>query len=287
MRRVMITGAGMVGGALARAALNNGWEPLVLSKEQLDVTDHAAVFDLTLQVKPEVIMHTASLTRVNYCQDHPDEAGAVNVEGTRNVLEAAQRVSAQLIYFSTDYVFAGDTRQVLFESDHAKPVNVYGSTKLAGENLVRGYAKGHVIRTSGVFGKRGDGREERNFFRAVFAQYTRSARDIQVVADQFTAVTYAPHLAQMTFALLASKLPPVVHLCSQGRESWFGWAKTAAECMGWDSGRFSPYSMSELGDQIPRPPYTVLSSQYKEARALMSLAPARVAIKEYMATLGA
>jgi dTDP-4-dehydrorhamnose reductase len=281
----MITGAGMVGGALARASLNNGWEPLLLAREQLDVTDHAAVFDMVLQVKPEVIMHTASLTRVNYCQDHPEEAGAVNVEGTRNTLQAAERVGAQFIYFSTDYVFNGDTRQVLFESDTPKPINVYGATKLAGEALVRRYPKGHVIRTSGVFGKRGDGRDERNFFRAVHTQFLRSSRDIQVVADQFTAVTYAPHLAQMVFALLASKLPPVVHLSSQGRDSWFGWAKYAAECMGWDAGRFSPYSMAELGDHIPRPAYTVLSSQYREARALISLAPARMAIKEYMSAL--
>jgi dTDP-4-dehydrorhamnose reductase len=285
MRRVMITGAGMVGGALARAALNNGWEPLLLSREQLDVTDHASVLDLTLQVKPEAILHTASLTRVNYCQDHPEEAAAVNVEGTRNIVDAAQRSNAQLAYFSTDYVFAGDGTAVLFESDLAKPVNVYGATKLAGENLVRAYPKGHIIRTSGVFGKRGDGREERNFFRAVHGQYTRSARDIQVVADQFTAVTYAPHLAQMVFALLANKLPPVVHLTSHGRESWFGWAKVAAECMGWDASRFSPYSMAELGDQIPRPAHTVLGSQYKEARALMTLAPAKMAIREYMASL--
>ena len=63
------------------------------------------------------------------------------------------------MYFSTDYVFAGDNTAVLFESDLAKPINVYGATKLAGEGLIRAYPKGHIIRTSGVFGKRGDGRE--------------------------------------------------------------------------------------------------------------------------------
>ena len=168
------------------------------------------------------------------------------------------------------------------ESDPPAPLNAYGESKLAGERIVSGYERGHIVRTSGIFGASDPAQPSRNFFGAIARKLGEGAEAVRVVDDQVTAVTYAPHLAEMLFTLLEAGLPALVHLTSHGSDSWFGWAQLAAELTGHDPARLTPVSGSEYDPHTPRPAHSVLGSEVAGVPALVAQYPADAGIAAYL-----
>jgi len=280
MPKALITGGGMVACALYARAAACGYEAELMSRPRLDVTDAAQVRTVVDQIRPVVVLHTAALTKVNYCQEHSDEAYAVNGEGTANVVAAARSHGATVVYFSTDYVFNGLNDRPWVESDTPAPLNVYGASKLAGEQHIAEYEHGYTIRTSGVFGLRTP-EPERNFFKAIAAQLRSGAENIEVVGDQFTAITYASHLAEMVFAVLAAPPARCLHLTSAGSDSWAGWARTAAGVLGSDPQRIHEIA-TPPEDATPRPRYSVLGTGIEQVNQLVVGHPARQGLADYL-----
>jgi len=285
MKKVLITGSGMLASALARAAPAYGYDPALAAHSQLDITDRSAVFTLIVSMRPDLVFHAAALTRVNYCEQHPEEALHVNKTGTANVVEATEQAMARLVYFSTDYIFDGAKESPWTEADQPHPINVYGQSKLAGETAVQAYYRSHIVRTSGIFGPRDDGHEERNFIRAITEKLLSTNEEIPVVSDQRTALTYGPHLANMVFSLLGEGLAAVTHLTSHGSDSWYGWACHVCQAAGQPLTRIRPVASASLEDATPRPAYSVLSSSAASARAIMMMHPVLPALNAYVAAL--
>lgn len=133
----------MLGTAVALEARRRGYEVVGLyhsvlptvpgvSAEKLDIRDAEQVERTLSRARPDVMIHAAAEVRVDWCEDHPDEAARTNVDGTRNLAEAMARLGVPFLYVSTDSVFRGD-RGHYSEEDEPGPVNVYAGTKLAGE----------------------------------------------------------------------------------------------------------------------------------------------------------
>lgn len=260
-----------------------GLDTYMLGRDQLDITDSRAVEDAVSRIKPHIVFHTAALTRVNLCEERPEEAWRVNVTGTANVCSAAAAAGSRLVYFSTDYVFDGRRSRPYLETDRPNPINEYGRSKLRGERCVEQMAGGHIVRTSGVFGPRLGG-FERNFFRAIYEQLSQSSDPLYVIDSQVTAVTYAPYLARMLSALLdAGRLPPLLHLTCSGSASWFSWAVHMARALGRDPRRI--VAVRRHADRTPRPAYSVLGSKDEMASQLMLEYPAAEGIKTYAGQL--
>jgi dTDP-4-dehydrorhamnose reductase len=285
MPDVLITGSGMIATALAAAGPRYGWSVELHPQAQTDITDGAAVRSAVLAAQPNLIFHTAALTRVNYCQEHPAEALLVNRTGTMNVVQAAQETGAQVIYFSTDYIFNGRVGRPWVETDAPGPLNVYGESKLAGEEIIRAYPQGYVVRTSGVFGNSNDPGGERNFFRAITTKLCQTDEEIPVVADQMTTVTYAPHLAEMLFTLLSRELAPIVHLTSDGNGTWYDWARLATRQLGIDEARIAPISAAERNEPARRPTLAVLGSEVAGVPELRATCPAIDGLATYLSSL--
>jgi dTDP-4-dehydrorhamnose reductase len=275
--RILITGHGMLGSALEAASLRRGHEVTVHSTPD-DVTDADAVRSWMVW-QPELVFHTAALTKVNYCEEHPHEAERVNGEGTRNVVEAAAEIGARLVYFSTDYVFPGGAAEPVVEGAAPKPLNAYGASKLSGEVHVAASELGHIVRISGVFGPRDNG-QERNFFRAIYEKLTAGTGPIEVVDDQFTAVSYAPHLAEMLFSLLP-ELPKETHLTSAGQNSWYGWARELVRAAGAAESRIVPVP-TDSGSPVVRPRYSVLGTRHLHVANIIRQYPAINGIAAYV-----
>jgi dTDP-4-dehydrorhamnose reductase len=287
MTDALITGSGMVATALLECAPDFGIAARRLARREADLTDPAAVERAIRAARPEVIIHTAAETRVDYCESHPEQALRINALGTVNVRNVAAEINAGLVYLSTDYVFDGDKSSPWLESDEPNPVNAYGISKLAGEWAVQAYERGRVVRTSGVFGSRGDGRLERNFFRAIAGRLAADASPVQVVDDLQTAISYAPHLARMLLQLIAGGLPQVVHLTSAGQDSWYGWARRAAVLLGYEPARIAAVSAEDISQRgrAPRPRYSVLGSDNAEVATLIDRYPAEAGLEEYCASI--
>jgi dTDP-4-dehydrorhamnose reductase len=241
---VLVTGAG---GQLGTALREVFPEADARARAELNVS--APELDYT----PELVLHAAAWTDVDGAEEHPEEAAAVNVGGTRKVAG----LGAPLVYYSTDYVFDGAKREPYVESDRPSPVSVYGRTKLEGEHEVR---EGWIVRSSWLFGWTG-----KNFVRTMLA--LGAERDeVAVVDDQVGCPTYVGHLAEATKELL-ERPHGVWHVAAGGECTWAGFARAIFEEAG-ISCRVRPISTDELGRPAPRPAYSVLRSERDDAPAL-------------------
>jgi dTDP-4-dehydrorhamnose reductase len=286
--RLLITGNGQLGSALAETASKLGWQAQAFGHDELDVCDSSQVEAVISRCAPALVIHTAALTQVALCERNAELATLVNANGTENVLAACEETATRLIFVSTDYVFDGTGTGPRVEDDTPAPLNIYGASKAVVEPLVLDYQRGHVLRTSGVFGPR-PGHGERNFFRAIFDRLAEG-EEVRVVHDQFTRVSFAPHLAEMLLELLGDPnrvaagicdLPRITHLASAGADNWFGWAKKLALELGFGASLIQPISSRDYGDPTPRPKNSVLASRYQHINHLCNRYPALKGIQLY------
>ncbi len=262
MPRWFVTGAG---GQLATA-----FEPLLggqvfLSRESdLDIRDAPAVRAAVHAFAPDVVLHCAAYTNVDGAEEDPLTAEAVNVRGTRNLVDAVRGTHTHLVYFGTDYVFDGTKGSPYVESDETNPLSVYGRTKLAGENEVLSWAHGIVVRTSWLFSETGT-----NFVKTILAAAKTKAAGgeaLTVVDDQVGSPTYAGHLAGAVVTALQSGVTPgIYHMAGSGFCSWLELALEVVQLAGLDVD-VRPITTAELGRPAPRPAFSALDTERPIAR---------------------
>jgi dTDP-4-dehydrorhamnose reductase len=197
----------------------------------------------------DLVLHAAAWTDVDGAEADEEAARAVNVSGTKRVVE----LGAPVLYYSTDYVFDGRKREPYVESDPPDPPSVYGRTKLDGEREIR---EGWIVRTSWLFGWTGH-----NFVRTML-ELGQARDEVRVVDDQRGCPTYVGHLAEATRSIV--DLPcGVYHVAANGDCTWADFAEAIFEDAGL-SCRVVRISTEELGRPAPRPANSVLRSE-KEA----------------------
>ncbi|MDQ3941070.1 MAG: dTDP-4-dehydrorhamnose reductase [Actinomycetota bacterium] len=190
----------------------------------LDVTDRSSVRRAVADV--DVVIHLAAMTDVDRCEDEPEAAMEVNAQGTDNVCAAAMATGARVVYLSTDYVFDGAKGSEYVEEDPPNPLNVYGRSKLAGEDVVKATDDYQIVRTSWVIGK------GRNFVRTIL-RIGREEGTVSVVDDQRGRPTFATDLAAGLAALVRSRFSGTVHLAGAGDScTWADLADAALQAAG-------------------------------------------------------
>lgn len=219
--KVLVTGAGgQLGRDLVIRLERCGHEVHGFGRAELDVTDMTQVTAVCQSVRPDAIVHSAAYTKVDAAESGPDEAFRINAFGTRNVAWGASVVGAKLVYVSTDYVFDGGATSPIDEFQPASPVNVYGRSKLAGEQFVRQLLARHfIVRTSWVFGPFGG-----NFVKTMLRLAGERDR-IAVVNDQIGCPTYTGDLADCIAAFIETNRYGTYHVSNAGACSWFEFAK--------------------------------------------------------------
>jgi len=244
-RRVVVTGAG---GQLGHALAEVFPEATTLSRAEWDVREA-----YPLAEPPSLVLHAAAWTDVDGAEGDPDGAYAVNVTGTRNVVE----LGAPVVYYSTDYVFDGSKREPYLESDPTAPLGEYGRTKLEGERQVR---DGWVVRSAWLFGATGH-----NFVRTML-RLGVERDEVAVVDDQRGSPTYVGHLAAATGELLA-RPGGVWHLAAEGDCTWADFAEAIFEEAGVVC-RVRRITTAEFPRPARRPAYSVLRSEREGAPRL-------------------
>jgi len=224
---------GQVGWELQRA-LAPVAEVIALDREDTaplcgDLTDENRVADTVRNVRPDAIINAAAHTAVDAAEGEPELARAINAAGPAALARAAAERGAWLVHYSTDYVFDGSGSAPWTEDDTPGPLNVYGKTKLEGEQLIRASGCPHLIlRTSWVYASRGH-----NFARAMLR--LASERDeLTVIDDQHGAPTGADLLADVSVhalraAMLRPELGGTYHVAASGETTWFGYARRVIE----------------------------------------------------------
>ena len=257
MPRWFITGAG---GQLASAFARILEDDVFLSHEEaLDIRDAEAVRTAVHGFAPDFVVHCAAYTDVDGAEAHEAVAEAVNVLGTRNLVQAVRGTHTALVYFSTDYVFDGAKGGPYVESDPTNPLNAYGRTKLAGEREVLGWVHGVVIRTSWLFSETGH-----NFVKTILAAARRldgTGEPLRVVDDQVGSPTYAGHLAAAVEEALDLGISPgLYHMSGSGYASWCELAREVVQLAGLEV-EVEPITTAEAGRPAPRPPFSALDTE--------------------------
>jgi dTDP-4-dehydrorhamnose reductase len=229
-RTILLTGVnGQVGFELARTLQGLG-RVVAVDRTGLDLADLDQVRRVVREVKPSLIVNPAAYTAVDKAETDVDTAMRINAEAPGVLAEEAKRLGAALVHYSTDYVFDGTKEGAYVEDDAVNPQNVYGKSKLAGEQAVAASGCDHLIfRTSWVYGTRG-----KNFLLTML-RLGAERDELSVVADQIGAPTWAVTIAALTANVLAQSVHAdagwwernsgVYHLTSSGATSWAGFAE--------------------------------------------------------------
>ena len=276
--RVLVVGArGMLGTDLMRRL--TGREPLGVDLPECDITDAGRCRSLVGEFRPGVILAAAALTDVDYCETHEEEAFLVNARGMENLASAAGDAGATLVYYSTDYVFDGAASAGYREEDRTNPINVYGRSKLHGEERVRELCPDHLIlRTSWLFGRHG-----RNFIRTI-VHAAREGRELRVVHDQRGSPTYTPDLAAQTLRLLDAGCRGTYHVTNSGSCTWFELAQHAVASAGVAGAVIAPVATGKFPRPAPRPACSILDNARLRREGIPALRPWQEAAREYVVT---
>lgn len=275
---ILVTGGkGQVGWEIARLLAQNGIAYYAPDHEELDITDAQAVRQV-IGTMPDLqaVIHTAAYTAVDRAETEPGKAFLVNAEGTRTVAKACAERNVPMVYLSTDFVFDG-TKRIPYEvADPPNPINVYGKSKLAGEQAVQEILpdKHYIVRTSWVFGPHG------NNFPKTILKAAAEGKPLRVVNDQVGSPTYAPDLAEAILTLLGFELTHlkgvqllhsekrnaplqsapygIYHVTNAGSCSWYEFAQAIIKLSEYNQ-PVEPILSSTLAQPAKRPSYSVLS----------------------------
>ena len=210
------------------------FEVIPLTHKDLDVTVPETLKVLK-ELKPDVIINTAAYVRVDDAELYPEKAFAVNAIGALNVARVAEEIGAVNVYISTDYVFDGTKGEPYTEEDVPNPINVYGTSKLAGEIFTRNYSTKHyIIRVASLYGKAGASGKGGNFVNWVIEK-ARRGEELRIVDDKFMSPTYTMDVAR-TLKKFLELMPEfgVYHMVNEGYCSWYEFTKAIFEILGWE-----------------------------------------------------
>jgi dTDP-4-dehydrorhamnose reductase len=271
--RILVTGAkGQLGQELQRVL--HAEEVIATDQPEYALTDSMLGEKIAAQ-RPDLVIHAAAYTDVDGCERNPDMAVQVNAIGTRYVAEGAAKAGAKLLYLSTDYVFDGRKTMPYTERDPVNPLNVYGRSKLAGEEeALKGCRRTLVLRTSWLYGVHG-----KNFMKTILSLAVTQP-EIRVVDDQRGSPTYARHLARVIAGLIRSDVTGVIHAGGEGECSRYEFAKAILQEAGLEC-RVVPISTAESGRLALRPPYSALSTALLHQHGL-SLPPWREGVRQFL-----
>jgi dTDP-4-dehydrorhamnose reductase len=256
MSKILVIGAGgQLGQCLKTVAERRGITEIVFPAEQdANILDEGGLNALLAATQPAFVINCAAYTAVDKAEDEPDLAKAINETGAAYLASACLINGATLVHVSTDFVFQGNEVKLLKEDDEAKPINVYGVTKLDGEKAVVAKLPAHfIIRTSWLYS------EYANNFVKTMLKLGTERDELNIIADQVGTPTYAIDLANAIFDVIASSSTAygIYHYSNEGVTSWFDFAKAIFD-ISEISVKVNPIPGSAYPTKATRPAFSVM-----------------------------
>ncbi len=289
MEKIIVTGCnGQLGRAINKELPKDKYELINTDVFQgdgiinLDITNVDAVVDLARKTKASAIINCAAYTAVDKQESDVDLSYRINAIGPRNLAIAASETGAKLVHVSTDYVFEGNGTRPYTEFDKTGPVSVYGKTKLAGEEMVKQFAKDFfIIRTAWLYG---DGK---NFVKTMLG-LSEKYDEVSVVKDQLGTPTSTKELAKAIHYLLGTENYGVFHGTCEGDTNWADFTEEIFRIAG-KSTRVNHVTTKEYTEKnpqaAPRPAYSILENYMFKLTSDFMFADWHYAIEEYLKEL--
>jgi dTDP-4-dehydrorhamnose reductase len=274
--------SGQLGVELVRELRERGYEVTGWERAAVDITDGQKVERVLANLDPQVVFNAAAYNQVDVAEKEPQAAYVANALGVRNLALACRQTDAQLVHFSTDYVFDGTSNRPYVEDDPTHPLGAYAVSKLAGELYAQAYLdRLLIVRTCGVFGPAGLKTNRGNFVELML-RLASGGQPIRVVEDHIASPTYAPLLAARTIDLAEKNLRGVFHIGGGLPISWFNFSKLIFETAGLKPS-LQPTNEREYRTAARRPKYSALSNEKMERAGLTPMPPLAVCLGTYLA----
>jgi len=284
---------GMLGRDLL-AKLSSDHDVVGMDKDEIDITCEDDCRKAIAQVGPQIVVNAAAFTNVDSCEKQKEECFAVNAEAVKNICVACHGKNIKIIHFSTDYVFDGKNTHPYTEEDQPNPINVYGESKLAGEQYLQALSGDYLlIRTSWLYGVNG-----KNFVRTILekaeakhfiqdkAARVKATPDepsyLSVVDDQIGSPTYTKDLVAAVDLLISQNQNGIFHVTNRGHCSWYEFAVRILKEAGMDDVEVRPIKTSQLPRPAMRPAYSVLSMQKFITLTGKTPQPWQLALQDYL-----
>lgn len=279
--KVLVTGYnGQLGFDVIRELNSRSVECRGVDRDDFDITNRDETVGYICDYKPDTVVHCAAYTAVDRAEDDEENCRRVNVDGTKNIAIACEKIGAKMLYVSTDYVYGGAGDAPFEPSDMTDPKNVYGRTKLDGEKAVMKHLKKYfIVRTSWVFGINGS-----NFVKTML-RLGGERDELNVVCDQVGSPTYTLDLARLICDLIATERYGIYHGTN---ENYCSWAEFASEIMklGGKNTRINPVRSEEYPVKAERPHNSRLSKKCLDDAGIKRLPTWQNALNRFIKELG-
>jgi dTDP-4-dehydrorhamnose reductase len=243
----------------------------VVGTPEVDFMRPETIREAVRKAEPAVIVNAAAYTAVDRAESEPELAMAINGTAPGVLAEEAKRLGSLLVHYSTDYVYDGTKQGAYVETDAANPLNVYGRTKLAGDEAIASVGCEHLtFRTTWVYGARG------NNFLLTILRLSKEQEELRIVDDQTGTPTSSESIAQATADVLARVIAPaggglegrsgVYNMTCAGATTWFGFAKTLLEKSAGNLCEGRPMLIPIPTSEFPRPAVRPANSRLSGAR---------------------
>ena len=257
--RVLITGSGGMLGSAIHPYFQQHFDVRATDKivkapwlEQLDVRDEVKLRRVFDDFQPDLVLHLAAETDLEFCEANPEIAAEVNAYATSRVAELAEKRGCTLVYISTAGVFDGHKETFYTEEDIPRPIMVYGQTKLDGENYVRSICRKHyVVRAGWMVG--GGFHTDHKFVFRIIEQLTEGRKVIHAVDDRLGTPTYTEDFARTLFALLGHEAYGTYHMVCAGSGSRYDVAREVVRICGLTDVEVKPVDSEFFREQFPAP----------------------------------
>ena len=254
--KILVTGAtGSLGQELCPMLEREGWLFWATNSKIFDITNTKMVNEIINKVSLDFIIHLAGYTNIDLAETHKEEAFKVNHIGTKNLAKIAKKLDVPILYVSTDNVFDGKKDSPYKTSDHVNPLNVYGLSKLKGEEeILKTCKKYYIIRTGWLYGK-----GSKNYVDTMLT-FSMLRREISVVDDQIGCPTWTKDLCEQIINIMKENKPyGTYHLCSSGQAGWADFTKKIFEIKKRDVS-VNAIVESDFPRPAKRPHYCVLNN---------------------------
>ena len=280
--KILITGASGLIGSHAAQRLGREHEVVALKHADLDITDRQSVSRCVSDAKPVLIINGAVI-QVDESEQNPAKAHAVNVEGPRNLAEAASKMGAEFIHFSTQYAFDGESigRAPYTVKDEPQPINVYGKTKVTSEQaVIDACPRSYIVRTSWVYGSGKDS------FLCTAHKDLRAGKRVRAIVDIWSSTTYVEDLIERILQILQRRRYDIYHVVNEGVCSYHEFALEAGRLVGLSRERVESLievlKEAEMKRVAARPRYTPMRCLVSEELGLAPMRDWRSALAAYV-----
>ena len=275
--KILVTGAnGQLGYDVVKELQKQNIECYGASRQDFDIVDFEATEKFITNYMPDAVIHCAAYTAVDKAEDEQGLCYLVNASATENIAEICRKINAPMLYISTDYVFDGIKEGFYEVDDKPNPINVYGKTKLLGEQAVqRILNKYFIVRISWVFGEHGN-----NFVKTML-RLGKERKEINVVSDQYGSPTYTADLAPLLIEMIQTDRYGIYHVTNEGVCSWAEFAEEIFKIAGMDV-KVNHITNTEYTTIAKRPLNSKLSKENIKAENFSVLPKWQEAIKKYL-----